>query len=305
MRIVSFLAIFAFLMTFSPVAHAADTDGPTVSQVSPLSATYTVPQLFYVTAEDPSGVSSCTLLVSSLYETPMTYNSELSRWEVTYTFETERSANSIRAVCLDNLDNETKGPVKIIPVADAPIETPDGDGDEVESDSSETDATTWSETEVVAASPVLIKTVCPGGEDFTHPCRTVYFLDNNGKRHAFPNEKAYFTWYDSFDNIHLITDSMMAGFSLGGNVRYHPGTKMVKFQTVNKVYAVARYGVLRPIASEEVAEGLYGANWNQQIDDVSEAFYTNYLFGDELTHAIGFDVDAQMNSVSSINDNIL
>jgi len=304
--LISFL-LFALIFAIVPVANASyhDTDGPTVSAVSPLSATYTVPSTFSATASDPSGVASCTLLVSSIYETPMTYNADLGRWEATYTFTTIRSANSIRAVCLDSLGNETKGPSKIIEVANAPIEAPHSYGDDGLPLPAEVDATAWSEAEVVAASPVLIKTVCPGGEDFTHPCRTVYFLDNTGKRHAFPNEKAYFTWYAAFENIHLITNAMMASFTLGGNVRYHPGMKMIKFPTVNKVYAVARYGVLRPIASEEVARGLYGDNWNQQIDDVSEAFYNNYIFGDELTHAIGFDVTAQRGSVSSINDNIL
>lgn len=304
--LISLLALSLVLASASPVlASYHDVEGPTVSAVSPLSATYTVPETFVATASDPSGVASCTLLVSSLYETPMVFNADLDRWEATYTFTTVRSANSIRAVCLDSLGNETKGPSKIISVAEAPIDVPDGGGGEVEPVPVEVDATAWSEAQVVATSPVLVKTVCPGGEDFTHPCRTVYFLDNNGKRHAFPNEKAYFTWYAAFENIHLITDSMMASFSLGGNVRYHPGTKMIKFPTVPKVYAVARYGVLRPIVSEEVAMGLYGENWNGQIDDVSEAFYSNYIFGDDLTHAIGFDVQAQRASVSSINDNIL
>ncbi|KKW34545.1 MAG: hypothetical protein UY81_C0070G0004 [Candidatus Giovannonibacteria bacterium GW2011_GWA2_53_7] len=299
-----FIFLLALTMVFGSVTPVlADTTGPTVSVVSPLSATYTVPATFSVTATDPDGVASCTLLVSSVYETPMTYNTSSSRWETSYTFSTVRSANSIRAVCVDTLGNETKGPSKIISVAEAPIVVPDRQGTPQDTVPAEVDATAWSESQVIAESPVLIKTVCPGGEDFTHPCRTVYFLDKVGHRHAFPNERVYFTWYTTFENIHLITNTMMASFSIGPNVTSHPGTKMVKFPSVSQVYAVARYGVLRPIVSETVARELYGANWNQQIDDVSEAFYSNYVFGDDLTHAIGFDVEAQRNSVSSINDN--
>jgi hypothetical protein len=297
MRLFFSLILCFFLAGFAPTIYASDTVGPEVSAVAPLSATYTISQLFYATASDSSGVASCTLLVSSLYETPMTYNSVLGRWEATYIFTTKRSANSIRAVCLDELDNMAYGPSKIIAVADAPI-------NDTDSTSSEVDATAWSRDSVVSASPVLIKTVCPGGEDFTHPCRTVYFLDNDGVRHTFPNEKAYFTWYADFSNIHLLTNDTMASFALGKNVTYHPGTKMVKFPSLTRVYAVARHGVLRPIASEDVAVSLYGAGWNKKIDDVSEAFYTNYTFGAEVTHADDFSVEFESGSVSSINDNL-
>lgn len=294
-------ALFAFSLLLSPVAAVAivDTAGPTISEVAPLTAVYTVPQLYSATASDASGVASCTLLVSSVYETPMTYNSLLSRWQVSYTFTTYRSANSIRMVCQDIYGNETKGPSRIISVSAAPSSD---DDDAV----SEVDATDWTSAEIVAASPVLIKTACPGGEDFTHPCRTVYFLGNDGVRHAFPNEKAYFTWYVDWSNIHIITEPMMASYPLGINVTYHPGVKMVKFPSVNTVYAVARYGTLRAIASETVAAELYGANWNQMIHDVSEAFYTNYMFSSHaIEAAVEFDVEAETNSVSSINDNYL
>lgn len=305
MRLFSFLFLSALLLSPASIAFAEGSEftGPVVGVVTPLSAVYTVPQKFYVTADDVDGVASCTLLVSSVYEAPMNFDSMDGGWNVTYTFTTVRSANSIRAVCTDSYGNETKGPSKIISVAEAPISVPDGEGSEVISVPAEVDATTWSETQVIAESPVLIKTVCPGGEDFTHPCRTVYFLDRVGDRHAFPNEKAYFTWYDSFENIHVITNAMMASFSIGPNVTYHPGTKMVKFPTLNNVYAVAQYGVLHPIASEAVAIELYGANWNQQIDDVSEAFYGNYTFGASISSHVDFDVQSAFNSVASINDN--
>ena len=302
----SFLLILALSLLLSPVAAGAivDTTGPTISEVAPLSAVYTVPQLYYATASDASGISSCTLLVSSVYETPMTYNSFLGRWQVNYTFTTYRSANSIRMVCEDIYGNETKGPSRIISVAAAPTTDPEGSPDEV-------DATDWTSAELVAASPVLIKTACPGGEDFTHPCRTVYFLGDfqvggpYAERHAFPNEKAYFTWYTDWSNIHIITEAMMASYSLGANVTYHPGVRMVKFPSFNTVYAVARYGEMRAIGSEAIATELYGSNWNQMVDDVSEAFYTNYMFGHAIAAAVDFDVDAETNSVLSINDNYL
>jgi hypothetical protein len=284
--------VFCALFSLIHPAIAADTTGPVVSVVSPLEAVYNVPQTFFATATDASGVASCVLVISSIYDTPMTLNTTTGVWQATYTFTTERSANSIRAVCEDELSNSTSGKSRIVSVLDAPIET------------SETDATDWERAEVIAASPVLIKTVCPGGEDDSHPCRTVYFLDNDGKRHAFTNEKVYFTWYADYTNLHLVSSTTMSSFTLGKNVTYHPGTKMVKYQTVHTVYVVERHGVLRPIASEEVAKAIYGDNWNQQVDDISESFYGDYTYGDPISSADGFDISEQMTSVESINDNI-
>lgn len=298
------IATSLLLMSAAP-ALAADTTGPSISAVTPLAAQYFVSQKYTATASDPSGVSQCRLLVSSIYETPMTYNDATVKWEATYTFEAERTANSIRAVCTDALGNETKGPSKIISVSHVPTEDESNATTGMPAPEAEIDVTGWMREDIIKESPVLIKTVCPGGEDINHPCRTVYFLDNDGFRHAFPNEKAYFTWYDAFLEIHLVTDATMASYHLAGNVTYHPGKKLVKFPSVPTVYAVARYGELRPIASEPTARELYGDNWAKKVDDVSEAFYGNYNIGEPVASHADFDVDAVVHSVNSINDNII
>lgn len=301
-QLLLFLSLF-----FVPLsAFAADTTGPTVGSVAPLSAVYNVPQIFYVTAADASGVASCTLVVSSIYQTPMVYNAAHARWEVSYTFTTIRSANSIRAVCTDTLGNKTTGKGRVIPVTESPVVVPDGSSETTSSGSAEVDATGLDREAIVAASPVLIKTACPGGEDFTHPCRTVYFLDAYGKRHAFTHEKAYFSWYDSWNGIYVVSQAHMVSFLLGNNVRYKPGVKLVKFPSVNTVYAVSRGGLLRPIASETVARALYGDHWNQQVDDISESFYSNYTISADspVSDIAHYNVAAERASVQSINDNI-
>ena len=98
----------------------------------------------------------------------------------------------------------------------------------------------------------------------------------------------------------------MASYPLGPNVRYRPGVKMIKFPSVSTVYAVGRYGSLFPIGSESVAEELYGTNWNQQIDDVSEVFATNYTIDswNMISSASQFDRSIMLSSVNSINDNL-
>jgi hypothetical protein len=134
----------------------------------------------------------------------------------------------------------------------------------------------------------LIKLVCPDGAASDHPCKAVYYVGTDGKRHAFPNDKAYFTWFSDFSSVQEVSASTMSAYALGRNVTYRPGTRMVKFQTVPTVYAVARGGVLRPIASEAVAIAIYGPLWNRQIDDLSEAFYTNYTFGGAVNSSSDF-----------------
>ena len=107
----------------------------------------------------------------------------------------------------------------------------------------------------------------------------VYYIGSDGKRHAFPNLKSYSTWYADFSGVQVISSSQLASIPLGVNVTYKPGKKMVKFTTSPMVYAVAKGGVLRAIASEQAAMELYGANWNMNIDDISDTFYANYSFG--------------------------
>lgn len=154
-----------------------------------------------------------------------------------------------------------------------------------------------------ASEGSLIKTACIGGEAADDPCKAVYYLGSDGKRHAFPNDRVYFTWYSDFDDVETVSSSVMANYSLGKNVTYHPGTRMVKFSSVNTVYAVEKGGVLRGVDSESIAEALYGSAWNQNIDDISEAFYGNYTIGDDISNASDYDVSDAKASVNSIDDN--
>jgi plastocyanin len=107
----------------------------------------------------------------------------------------------------------------------------------------------------------------------------VYYYASNGKRYVFPNEKTYFTWYTDFSGVRTLSDAQLGVIPIGGNVTYKPGVKMVKITTDPKVYAVDRNGILRHVASEELAETLYGLNWQGDIEDVPDAFFTNYRIG--------------------------
>jgi hypothetical protein len=113
----------------------------------------------------------------------------------------------------------------------------------------------------------------------------VYYCGANSKRYVFPNDRAYFTWYQDFSDVLTISDEAMAAIPLGGNVTYRPGVKMIKIQSDPSVYAVDTGGVLRWVKTQELAEALYGQNWAKQVEDVSDAFFFNYTIGEPITNA--------------------
>lgn len=121
----------------------------------------------------------------------------------------------------------------------------------------------------------------------------VYYLAADGKRYVFPNEKTYRSWFAGFPQIRVISASEMAALPLGGNVTYRPGVRMIKIQTDPSIYAVSQGGVLRHVESEAVAVGLYGPDWNKQIDDISEAFFVNYRIGAPIESVFDYDPAAE------------
>lgn len=132
----------------------------------------------------------------------------------------------------------------------------------------------------------------------------VYYYGTDGKRHGFPNERVYKSWYIDFSGVKTISASELADLTLGKNVTYKPGVKMIKLQTVPKVYAIGRGGVLRWVQSEELARSLYGADWNKKIDDVSDALFTDYMEGSVISSASDFSPSGETASVSLIDDNM-
>ncbi len=134
----------------------------------------------------------------------------------------------------------------------------------------------------------------------TYADSAVYYYANNGRRYVFPNEKVYFTWYTSFDNVRILSIEDMSKIPIGGNITYHPGVKPVKFQTDDKVYAVYRNGELRWLKTEAVARAIYGENWTSKVDDISEAFYVNYKFGQPIENAVDFMAETIAGKYSTI-----
>lgn len=111
----------------------------------------------------------------------------------------------------------------------------------------------------------------------------VYYCGADGKRYVFVNDKAFFSWYKDFSSVQTVSEDTMAKITIGGNITYRPGTRMIKIQSDPKAYVVARGGILRWVATENAAKRLFGDNWNTMIDDVSDSFFVNYKIGTPIS----------------------
>lgn len=129
----------------------------------------------------------------------------------------------------------------------------------------------------------------------------VYYYASDGRRYVFPNEKVFYTWYPDFAKVKIIPIDQMSLVPIGGNVTYKPGSKLVKFQTDTKTYIVTKGGVLRWAKTEAVAQGWFGANWNQHVDDISEAFYANYKFGNPVENSLDLALDVVAGTAPTID----
>lgn len=112
---------------------------------------------------------------------------------------------------------------------------------------------------------------------------SVYYYGSDNKRHVFPNEKTYKSWYPDWSGIKIIPASQLQGLPLDHNVTVRSGTVLLKIETDPKVYAVEPGGVLRWIPTEARANTLYGDAWATRIIDVPLVFWGDYTFGDDIT----------------------
>lgn len=128
---------------------------------------------------------------------------------------------------------------------------------------------------------------------------TVYLYANDGKRHTFPDERVYRSWYGGYDGIITLSDDVLAVLPLGKNVTYRPGVRLVKLMTDPKVYAVDREGMLRWVQTEETARALYGAEWARKVEDLPDTAFADYQTGTPISQSSDFRPDAERAEISN------
>jgi hypothetical protein len=226
------------------------------------------------TVSDNVGVANCDLNVGGYWAGTMSISGNVT--SLSYAFATPGSY-SVFATCRDTSGNTTGGAPRTITIS--------------------------LQTNMTAGIGSLMKLACPDGAPSDHPCRAVYYYGADNKRHAFPNEHIFFTWYSDFSSVIEVSGGFMSTLPLGKNVTYRPGIRMVKVATVPRVYAVSLHGVLRWVTTETVAAALYGSYWNTHIDDLSDSLFFDYTYGNAINSASDFDLAHESAAAVTIDAN--
>lgn len=158
----------------------------------------------------------------------------------------------------------------------------------------------WSVAATFVVAP-KVASAATSGDLVKGSLPAVYYVGSDSKRYVFTNDKAYKTWYADFSTVKTISDTELAAITIGGNVTYKPGVRMIKIQSDPKVYAIAHGGVLRWVSTEAAAVALYGSDWNKKIDDISDAFFTNYTVGSQISSASDYVIANEQANSASIN----
>lgn len=151
----------------------------------------------------------------------------------------------------------------------------------------------------------LIKLRCGSYAPVEDPCHAVYYRDTLGTRHAFPNGRVFLSWFNSFDQVTELDAASLQLSSLGRMVHYRPGSVMIKFPSVPRVYEIDRYGALRWILNEQTAAKLHGSAWSMNVVDESEANYSQYRFGSDLNYSTTYNPNDEQAAASSIEQSVM
>ncbi len=111
----------------------------------------------------------------------------------------------------------------------------------------------------------------------------VWYVSPDCRKHVFPNEDAYLSWYPNYDGIVTVADTALGLVARGTDITIRPGTWLVKQTTNPMTYAITRCSVLHHVTSEAIAIALYGPAWaTTSVLDVDSTF-PNYVRGTDIT----------------------
>ncbi len=137
---------------------------------------------------------------------------------------------------------------------------------------------------------------------------SLYWYSKNDKRYVIPNKQTFDTWFPSGGSkpaVKFLDDQDLVKIPIGGNVTYRPGTRLVKIATDPKVYAIGHHGVVRWLASDEVASQLFGSDWREaSVDLIADAFFVNYSVGYRIDNISDYDPILEKKASITIDDDM-
>lgn len=136
----------------------------------------------------------------------------------------------------------------------------------------------------------------------------VYYVGNDAKLHPYTTFVSFHSWNNKIDKISVVNEAIIRNYEIGAPVCVKPGTWLLSFRGIARVYAVEPGCVLRPLRSETEAALLYGSDWAKRVvklDPIDGSYYTVKGFG--LTDkkdldADGVDYDTEIKFGSSDSD---
>ncbi|MFH1047046.1 MAG: hypothetical protein V1738_01985 [Patescibacteria group bacterium] len=117
--------------------------------------------------------------------------------------------------------------------------------------------------------------------------QAVYLATADGNRYVFPGEGQFYSWFNNFESLQVISANDLAAMPLVGTVLY-PTRTLVKTPSSPRVYAVGADGQLHWVTDGLVLSMLYGDNWNRQVHDLPASFFTSYRLGGPVDNSIGY-----------------
>lgn len=244
------------------VTFEIDTKGPDIAAITPTTATVASPVTLKTTASGEAWTASCRLTVDGTEHGDMHMNGQTFSKVVTFTTS---GKHKVYATCIDGDGNTSVGSPTTMSVE-----------------------ASWQ-----ADEGSIIKTA---------ESSAIYYYGKDGMRHAFPNERVYWSWYDDYDDVQLVTTAFMHSLPLGKNVTFRPGSVLVRFETDNNVYAIDEGPRLRKYVSAYLALLDYGNNWTSLFVTLPDVLRGNYKTGADIDEAGDYDRETAWDSVSGIVD---
>ncbi|MFH1404540.1 MAG: hypothetical protein ABIH21_00385 [Patescibacteria group bacterium] len=252
------------------VSRKADREPPVIKSITPSSARQNQSKLFEVKISDNIAIKQCDFIVDGK-KFKMVVSNKDGLAKKMYMFS-ETGNHDVLVDCYDYQLNKTSltQEVGVLP-------------------------------ELFLMNPgTLIKAWCAGDTQTDDPCKAVYYFGADGKRHPFPNEIAYFSWYKDFNDVQVVSPDILASITLGSGVTYRPGLRPIKFVSSPDVYVVLNKGYLRRIKTESMAKALYGDSWSKLVIEFSDTFFSHYKVLAELSSPSDYDRKAVYQETTSL-----
>lgn len=135
-----------------------------------------------------------------------------------------------------------------------------------------------------ALSEILVKEenlVYPVGTLLKSVKPAVYYYGQDGKRHLFPNDQIYFSWYPAFSGITVVAEGELMKIEKGKNITVRPGNVVQKSGT-GEIYAMDLNNQVRWVKEGKVLEQIFGNKWRATVVKIPVDFWPDYLPGTDI-----------------------